>query len=178
MYYESVPPFQSWFVIRVSGEWTLTLWQKMRTLRVILLIFFCSSIAGYAEKSGDDALKWNKWSKVGLDKALADGESVLVQFSAEWCLTCVLNEKRCFQNEDVKSFLRSRKVVLLKADLTNQNDIATKALEKMGRSNVPTYAFYRPDKKDVVIFPVLLEPKTFLESLGNLLQDNILKKPQ
>jgi thiol:disulfide interchange protein DsbD len=84
-------------------------------------------------------LKWNKWSKVGLDKALADGESVLVQFSAKWCLTCELNEKRCFQNEDVKSFLRSRKIVLLKADLTEQNNIAKKALKKMGRSNVPTY---------------------------------------
>jgi thiol:disulfide interchange protein len=102
----------------------------MRTLRVILLIFFCSSIAGYAEKSDDKALKWNKWSKVGLDKALADGESVLVQFSAKWCLTCELNEKRCFQNEDVKSFLRSRKIVLLKADLTEQNNIAKKALKK------------------------------------------------
>ena len=47
MHYESVPPFQSWFVIRVSGEWTLTFCKKMlRTL--ITLLIALSYPVGYA----------------------------------------------------------------------------------------------------------------------------------
>jgi thiol:disulfide interchange protein DsbD len=75
-----------------------------------------------------------------IDQAKSEGRTVLVDFSAKWCVSCKEMEKYTFTDAAVKTALD--RTVLLRADVTD-NDAADQALLKhMGIIGPPTIAFY------------------------------------
>jgi thiol:disulfide interchange protein DsbD len=73
-------------------------------------------------------------------QAKSEGRTVLVDFSAKWCVSCKEMEKYTFTDTAVKTALD--RTVLLRADVTD-NDAADQALLKhMGIIGPPTIAFY------------------------------------
>jgi len=72
--------------------------------------------------------------------ARTEGRTVLVDFSAKWCVSCKEMEKYTFTDSGVKTALD--RTVLLRADVT-ENDADDQALLKhMGIIGPPTIAFY------------------------------------
>ncbi len=75
-----------------------------------------------------------------ISEAKSQGRTVLVDFSAKWCVSCKEMEKYTFTDTTVKTALN--KTVLLRADVTD-NDADDQALLKhMGIIGPPTIAFY------------------------------------
>jgi thiol:disulfide interchange protein DsbD len=75
-----------------------------------------------------------------ITQANAQGRTVLVDFSAKWCVSCKEMEKYTFTDAAVKTALDH--TVLLRADVTD-NDADDQALLKhMGIIGPPTIAFY------------------------------------
>ena len=75
-----------------------------------------------------------------IDQAKSAGRTVLVDFSAKWCVSCKEMEKYTFTDAGVKTALD--RTVLLRADVTD-NDADDQALLKhMGIIGPPTIAFY------------------------------------
>jgi thiol:disulfide interchange protein DsbD len=75
-----------------------------------------------------------------ITQAKAEGRTVLVDFSAKWCVSCKEMEKYTFTDTAVKTALD--RTVLLRADVTD-NDAEDQALLKhMGIIGPPTIAFY------------------------------------
>jgi thiol:disulfide interchange protein DsbD len=75
-----------------------------------------------------------------IDQAKSQGRTVLVDFSAKWCVSCKEMEKYTFTDAMVKTALD--RTVLLRADVTD-NDADDQALLKhMGIIGPPTIAFY------------------------------------
>jgi thioredoxin:protein disulfide reductase len=75
-----------------------------------------------------------------ITEAKAEGRTVLVDFSAKWCVSCKEMEKYTFTDTAVKTALN--RTVLLRADVT-ENDTDDQALLKhMGIIGPPTIAFY------------------------------------
>jgi thiol:disulfide interchange protein DsbD len=99
--------------------------------------------ASRAEQSQELAFQHIK-SVADLEKAItqanAQGRTVLVDFSAKWCVSCKEMEKYTFTDPAVKTALDH--TVLLRADVTD-NDADDQALLKhMGIIGPPTIAFY------------------------------------
>ena len=81
-----------------------------------------------------------------IDQAKAQGRTVLVDFSAKWCVSCKEMEKYTFTDAAVKTALD--RTVLLRADVTD-NDADDQALLKhMGVIGPPTIAFYGLDGEE------------------------------
>ena len=75
-----------------------------------------------------------------ITQAKSEGKTVLVDFSAKWCVSCKEMEKYTFTDTAVKTALD--RTVLLRADVTD-NDAEDQALLKhMGIIGPPTIAFY------------------------------------
>ena len=73
-------------------------------------------------------------------QAKSEGRTVLVDFSAKWCVSCKEMEKYTFTDASVQTALD--RTVLLRADVT-ENDADDQALLKhMGIIGPPTIAFY------------------------------------
>ena len=74
---------------------------------------------------------------------LRAGHPVFLDFTAEWCLTCKVNERTVLRDAAVIERFRSTGIVAMKADWTNRNPAITRLLSRFGRSGVPLYVVFR-----------------------------------
>jgi thiol:disulfide interchange protein DsbD len=68
-----------------------------------------------ARRAGDDtgSIVWASWSDAAVERALADGRTVFIDFTAAWCVSCQANKKLVLEREAVTSMMRERGVVAL-----------------------------------------------------------------
>ena len=103
---------------------------------------------------------YQPYTRASLDAALQKGDGVFVNFTAAWCITCLVNERVALSNPGVIDAMRKKNVVYLKGDWTNQDPEITAMLERFGRSGVPLYLYYPPGggSGEPVILPQILTP--------------------
>ena len=98
---------------------------------------------------------WQAWAPGRVDQLTASGQSVFVDFTAAWCVTCQYNKKTTLSNASVLADMAAKKVVLLRADWTRRDPAVTAALTQLGRSGVPVYVIYKPGRAPVVLSEIL-----------------------
>jgi thiol:disulfide interchange protein len=85
----------------------------------------------------------------------AEGRPVFAYFTADWCITCKVNEKTVLQREEVSRAFAEGKVAVLVGDWTGGDAAIGRFLEAQGRSGVPLYIHYAPGKAPEIL-PQLL----------------------
>ena len=99
--------------------------------------------------------RWQDWQPGRVEQLAAQGQSVFVDFTAAWCVTCQYNKKTTLANADVLADMDAKNVALLRADWTRRDPAVTQALAELGRSGVPVYVFYKPGRAPVVLSEIL-----------------------
>jgi thiol:disulfide interchange protein DsbD len=114
-------------------------------------------------KSG---IAWTSWSTDALNKARAEGRPVLVDFTANWCLTCQLNKKTSLEIDSVRAKLKEINAVALLGDYTRKNPEIAAELNRFERAGVPLVLVYPKDAtKPPILLPTLLTPDIVLNAL-------------
>jgi thiol:disulfide interchange protein DsbD len=100
---------------------------------------------------------WQPYSAAKVAELSAAGKPLLVNFTASWCLTCLVNERNAFADAAVQEIFRNKKVTLMKGDWTNRDPAITKALAEFGRAGVPLYVVYnsKPGSPPIVLPQIL-----------------------
>ena len=121
-----------------------------------------ASTPASASTSGE---RWQPWSESAVQRELAQGRTVFVDFTAAWCVTCQYNKKTVLASAPVLAAFDERQVVSLRADWTRRDAAITRALAGLGRSGVPVYAVYAPGRAPLVLseLPSVAE---ILQALG------------
>ncbi len=102
-----------------------------------------------------------------LDAALKTGQTVFVDFTADWCVSCKVNERVVLDSEPVRKAMQDGNVMLVKADYTLPSDDITKLLKHFNSASVPLYVVYPAGKPDApVVLPTLLTQQTVLDALA------------
>lgn len=101
---------------------------------------------------------WQPYDAARVADLNARGRPLLVNFTASWCLTCLVNERNAFTDAAVQQIFRAKRVTLMKGDWTNRDPAITKALADFGRAGVPLYVVYnsKPGSSAPVVLPQLL----------------------
>jgi len=106
-----------------------------------------------------NALPWRPYSAAALAALRDSGRVVLVDFTADWCLTCKVNERVAFGADTVRASLRAHDVALLRADWTTRDPSVTRALAAFSRNSVPFVVLYGRDRDaPPSVLPTLLTP--------------------
>jgi thiol:disulfide interchange protein len=105
------------------------------------------------------------YSDARLAELRAQGRMVFVNFTADWCITCKVNEKVVFQNAEVRRVLAEKNVAWLTADWTTPDPAITAALERFGRSGVPLYLLYPPTGEPEIL-PQVLTPDLMIQAVA------------
>lgn len=122
--------------------------------------------AGATTAHSADA-NWEAFTPARLEELQANRTPVFINFTAAWCITCLVNERAVISTEAVRAALEDEGVAYLKADWTNRDPAITAKLESFGRSGVPLYVLY--DKNGTAkLQPQVLTPGAFIEALESL----------
>ncbi len=108
------------------------------------------------------------FSEAALAEARADGKPVFVWFTADWCLTCKVNEGLAIEREATKAAFEKAGVVPLVGDWTRRDPEITKFLTAQGAAGVPLYLWYPAGGGDAQQLPQVLTPDTLVDLAGAL----------
>ncbi|MDT9597961.1 protein-disulfide reductase DsbD family protein [Sphingosinicella rhizophila] len=84
---------------------------------------------------------------------------VFVYFTADWCVTCKVNEKAVLARDEVAKSFADKKVAVLVGDWTRGDAAIGRFLERHGRSGVPFYLYYAPGKSAEILPQILTVAK-------------------
>jgi len=117
-------------------------------------------------KTSSDGIDWQPWSPEAVTQARAAGKAILVDFTADWCLTCQVNKKIAIEVPSVRKKLKDLDAVTLVGDYTHFPDSITTELNHFGRAGVPLVLVY-PKNSDVqpIVLPAVLTPGIVLNAL-------------
>ncbi|MES2861199.1 MAG: thioredoxin family protein [Pseudomonadota bacterium] len=138
-----------------------------------LALVIAVAMAGLAGRSptaeprtdAPSALASSPWSAEAVEAARAQGRPVLVNFTADWCVSCKINERVAFVSPRVAEAMTAANAVYLVGDWTRRDDAITRELVRHGRSGVPLYLLYAPGQADPRILPQLLTDGVLVEAL-------------
>jgi len=85
-----------------------------------------------------------------------------VYFTADWCLTCKVNEAAAIDRSEVRKAFKQANVDVLAGDWTNGDPAITRFLESRSRAGVPLYLWYAPGKPSEEL-PQLLTPAMLID---------------
>jgi thiol:disulfide interchange protein DsbD len=111
---------------------------------------------------------WQPWSADAVARYQSQGRPVFVDFTADWCLSCQVNERIAFGDPAVRKAFADTNIVLMRADWTRYDDSITRTLNSLGRSGVPTYALYVPGESKPRLLPEVLTPGIVTDALAQL----------
>ncbi|MEO6093060.1 MAG: thioredoxin family protein [Novosphingobium sp.] len=92
--------------------------------------------------SAQGILPARPFSEAALAAARADGKPVFAWFTADWCLTCKVNEELAIERPEVRDAFARAGVVVLRGDWTRRDPAITRYLTAQGAAGVPLYVWY------------------------------------
>ena len=107
-----------------------------------------------ATEASDGAVAYSAQT---LDRLRAEGRTVFVNMTADWCVTCKANEKRVLDTDAFRQTLAAHEAVYMKGDWTRVDPAITAFLEAHGAVGVPLYVVLRPGRDNAVLPTVLTQ---------------------
>ncbi len=122
-----------------------------------------------------DGLAYEPYSADRLAQLRRENRAVFVNFTAAWCVTCLVNDRVALATQEVADAFARWDVAYLKGDWTNRDPEITAALREFGRSGVPLYVFYPPadSGRDPIVLPQILTEAAVVSTLDSLNRDII-----
>ncbi len=106
---------------------------------------------------------WINFDEKLIYQFVMEGKVVVIDVTADWCITCKVNKARVLENEEVKIKLNASNVVTMRADITKPDPEVMKFLRKHNRFAIPFNAVYGPNAKTGLLASEFLTKKELLE---------------
>ena len=117
------------------------------------------------------------FSEARLAELRREGRPVLVNMTAAWCLTCLVNEGNALSGETFRAALARNDAAYLKGDWTRRDPAITSYLKSFERAGVPLYVVY-PATGEPTLLPQLLTEgmvQDALDRAGAVSTDNPMR---
>lgn len=102
------------------------------------------AVAEPASAATESVLAAAPFSEARLAAARASGKPVFVWFTADWCVTCKINEQVAIERDATREAFEEAGVVAMVGDWTRRDPEITRFLTRQGAAGVPLYMWYPP----------------------------------
>jgi thiol:disulfide interchange protein/DsbC/DsbD-like thiol-disulfide interchange protein len=124
-----------------------------------------SAVAATSAETADR--HWQPYTPVRLKELRDQGKPVFINFTAAWCISCLVNEKVALSQDAVVDAFKHAGITYLKGDWTNRDPEITRILAEFGRSGVPLYLYYPAGTStSPVILPQILTPEIVTQAVA------------
>ena len=100
---------------------------------------------------------WKKFTLKKLNEYIAAGKIVLVDVSADWCVTCKYNKFVVLDNKYMLSYYKKHNIIVMRADYTSMNKEVSDYLESYNRRGRPFEVIYSKKYPRGIILPTILK---------------------
>ena len=118
-----------------------------------------------ADGSDGSETLWQRFDEARVQSLVSQGGVVLVDVTADWCITCKVNKSAVLERGQVRALLEGGAVSPLQADWTNPDPAISAYLESFGRYGIPFNAVYGPGAPEGIALPELLSEAAVLEAI-------------
>ena len=156
---------------RHTATWTINALLPLLIVGILALGPLGAGTRSPASEVASGGLAWEPFSPERLAALRAAGTPVFVNFTAAWCVTCLVNERVALRSPAVADAFTRKGVVALKADWTNRDPAIGQVLGSLGRSGVPLYVLYASGAGTVAaptLLPQILTEGAVIDALDKI----------
>ena len=130
-------------------------------LFIVTNIFVFSEITDIEKKR----LIWENYNQKSLENYLSDNRFVLVDVTADWCVTCQFNKITTLNTKKIVDFLTENQVIVIRADWTDKDKNIFDFIKKYDRFGIPVNLVYGPNNKEGILLPEILSKDIVISKL-------------
>lgn len=158
------------FIALALWLWRAVLWRQVAAAGCVAVAIALAALPGDAAPGAQRvAAGTQAWSPRALADLRASGQSVFVDVTADWCITCLANERAVLDTEEVRAAFHAGDVAYMIADWTNYDPEIAEFLRQHGRNGIPFYILYPADPAaSPIILPQILTRGTVLEAINSV----------
>jgi len=119
---------------------------------------------------------WVQFDRASIARRVSRGETVFVDVTADWCLTCKANKALVLDREPVVSALAAKSIAAMRADWTRPDPAISRYLEGFGRYGIPFNAVYGPGAPGGIALPEILSSNIVMDALAKAAVSQSAKK--
>lgn len=108
---------------------------------------------------------WMKFDEGKIQNYVDDGKTVVVDVTADWCITCKLNKKLVLESKEIVEILKKPNIIAMRGDLTKPDETIFVFMESHGRYAIPFNIVYGPNARNGILLSELLSKKEFLKAI-------------
>ena len=105
-----------------------------------------------------------------LSQLRAEGQPAFINLTADWCITCLVNERVALGSGKVAELMEEQGIVYIKGDWTNSDPEITALLNSFQRSGVPLYLVYPRGLGEPQVLPQILSESILIEALNRAVE--------
>lgn len=111
-------------------------------------------------------ITWHDFDQIDVRQAASDGHTVFIDFTADWCATCKVNEGTAIYTDAVRQAIATLNVMPVKADFTIAKPEISKWLEEFDEPSVPLYVVLPAGRPEAAIkLPTILSTADVVRGL-------------
>ena len=152
-----------WLVEKNNSKTNWIRW-IVRLPFILLLIFSLWLIPTSYSDLDESRQNQLAYSPQLLEDLREENALVFLNFTADWCITCKVNESVALKTSKVRKVLIDKNITYLEADWTRKDPIISRALEEYGRTGLPLYLLF-PSTGEPLILPEILTEDILLSYL-------------
>jgi len=103
------------------------------------------TVLGSEDVVVDGRINWRPFDPALIDRSLATNRPVFLEFTADWCANCKVNERLFIEVEATRRTLMQTQILPMRADWTNEDPLIQQWLSDLGQAGIPVYVIYMPD---------------------------------
>lgn len=144
--------------------------KKLPTSKLLAILCLAGAfiVPTLAISKADQEPRWQPYSPERLAQLRGKGQSVFINLTADWCITCLVNERTTLDTEAFYQALEQNNITYLKGDWTDSDPEITKLLNQYQRSGVPLYLLFPKGMKEAQILPQILVKASTIDKLNSL----------
>jgi thiol:disulfide interchange protein DsbD len=106
-------------------------------------------IGGAMRLADEGPINWTYYTPERFGTAIERGKTVVMDFTAEWCLNCKVLEESVLHDQRIINLLAQENIVPMKVDITGNNPAGKAKLKAVGSLTVPLLVVFAPDGNPV-----------------------------
>jgi suppressor for copper-sensitivity B len=108
---------------------------------------------------------WHNFEPEKIPELVKQGKIVVVDITANWCMTCKINKLTVLDRVDVLSYLKHHNLYAMRADITKNNPKALEYMKSFNRHGIPFNVVYGQNLKEPIVLSELLTKSSLIEAM-------------